>query len=357
MATPVRREFLTTNNQQGTNDVEAADWSNKEKDRLLVSHRSVGSPSNGAQKVEQEPEVSKTMAAIAILIWGINNIAVTLVNKAAFASVDFKYPYVLSTVHIAMNLIGSQIYFSTVRSAKPKQIDSSYRGRIIAFSAIFTLNIAIGNMSLRWVSVNFNQVMRALIPAIVMVISMIFYGKTYSTQRKWAVVPIIIGVALAFLGDISTSMIGALYTMACIFMAALKAVASGELLTGDLKLHPIDLLSKMCPFALIMCLFIAILQGEVYELMSRWEEIVVSSAPLVVLISGFLSFGLNVSSFTANKYTSPLTLCIAANVKQVLLVLFGTMIFQDQVPFVNGLGIVIVLAASFRYGLIALSEK
>lgn len=47
---------------------------------------------------------------------------------------------------------------------------------------------------------NFNQVFRALVPAIVMIISMFYYGKSYSHQRKLAVIPIIIGVALTFYG-------------------------------------------------------------------------------------------------------------------------------------------------------------
>ena len=320
----------------------------KEREKLLPS------PFKDAT---EETSTNKVMAAFVILIWGLNNMLVTLVNKAAFAKVDFKFPYTLSAIHIACNIVGAQIYFWCVRSAKPKHLDHSYRKSIALFSTIFTLNIAIGNMSLRWVTVNFNQICRALIPALVMGISIMYYGKTFSASRKWAVVPICIGVGLAFYGDVSTSFLGAVYTFLCVFMGALKAVASGELLTGDLKLHPIDLLTKMCPLALFQCLFLALVQGELWDIMNRWDDIASSPAPKVVLLSGFLSFFLNVSSFTANKYTSPLTLSIAAGVKQVLLVLCGTLYFQDEVPFINGIGILIVLAGSFRYAIISTNEK
>ena len=54
------------------------------------------------------------------------------------------------------------------------------------------------------------------------------------------------------------------------------------------------------------------------------------------------------SSFIANKVTSPLTLSISANVKQVLLVLFGTLYFGDTVTLINGVGILVVIIGSFR---------
>jgi len=40
-----------------------------------------------------------------------SNIMVTMLNKAAFATVDFRYPYALSTIHMACNLVGAQMYF------------------------------------------------------------------------------------------------------------------------------------------------------------------------------------------------------------------------------------------------------
>jgi hypothetical protein len=152
---------------------------------------------------------------------------------------------------------------------------------------------------------------------IVLGVSLIYYKKTFSSSRKWAVVPIVLGVALAFYGDMSFTPVGAFYTLLCVFLAALKAVVGGELLTGELKLHEIDLLSKMCPIALIQIATVSVLSGEVSEIILHWKELVNSSAPQVLLLSGVLSFALNVSSFIANKATSALTLCIAANVKQV----------------------------------------
>ena len=247
-----------------------------------------------------------------------SNVLVTILNKAAFAKVDFKYPYALSAIHMACNIIGSQLYFLLSRTVKPKQVEGFNRRNIILFSIIFSLNIAMGNTSLRWVSVNFNQVCRALVPVIVMGISMVYYKKIYSSARQWAVVPIVAGVALAFYGDMSFTNIGAFYTFLCVVLAALKAIVGGELLTGDLKLHEIDLLSKVCPLALLQIGAISLLTGEVTEICGRWRELSVGAAPQVVLLSGLLSFSLNVSNFIANKVTSPLTLCIAANVKQVM---------------------------------------
>ena len=42
---------------------------------------------------------------------------------------------------------------------------------------------------------------------------------------------------------------------------------------------------------------------------------------------------------------------------QVLLVLFGTIYFGDPVGLVNGLGILVVVIGSFKYGLVTIQEK
>ncbi|GKY97763.1 hypothetical protein MPSEU_000734500 [Mayamaea pseudoterrestris] len=306
-----------------------------------------------------------------LVIWTLNNIGVTLLNKAAFAKVDFRYPYFLSAIHMACNSLGSIIVLHSSRKSDSwvtrllgtvnrSSLDASGRRLIMMFSVVFSLNIAIGNVSLRYVSVNFNQVMRSLVPALTIAMGLAM-GKKFSAKRLLSVVPIIVGVAMACMGDMSYTWLGFFYTMACIVLAALKVVASGEMLTGNLKLHPVDLLAHMAPLALIQCLVMALLTGEIQAIAKRWPtELSPFADPypmFVVWLSGAFSFSLNICSLQSNKLTSPLTLCIAANVKQVLMIIISTIIFGTEVALLNGVGIAVVLAGSARYSWISVNEK
>mmetsp|Transcript_10469 Transcript_10469/g.24870 ORF Transcript_10469/g.24870 Transcript_10469/m.24870 type:complete len:363 (-) Transcript_10469:115-1203(-) len=308
-----------------------------------------------------------------LCVWTVNNVSVTLLNKICFSMVDFQYPYFLSFVHMACNSLGSQYVFWRIKQDDKfgtesaiqkwlgylvrKDLDKKGTMHIRLFSIVFSLNIAIGNVSLRHVSVNFNQVMRSLVPVVTILMGIIV-GRKFTWRRILSVGPIVVGVAMACYGDMSFSKIGFLYTIICVVIAAVKVTAAGEMLTGPLKLHPVDLLCHLAPLAMIQCISISFATGEVHSILQRPELYLTDIRPMaVVLLSGIFSFSLNITSLMANKLTSPLTLTIAGNVKQVLMIVLSTIMFSTTITPMNGIGIIVVLIGSTIYSVISIQER
>ena len=321
----------------------------------------------------------------------------TLINKACFAVVSFPYPYTLTAIHMAVcaacchyifysirrsnsnsknhpwvQLLGEQLLQQQQQSAAPVDPHNTTRHRrdrhvlwMGALSVIFTLNIALGNVSLQHVSVNFNQVLRSLVPVVTVGLTRYALRQPISATRQRAVWPVVAGVAWACAGDrYAVSLPGMVYTLLSVVLASIKVVASTELLTGkSRKLHPVVLLQLLAPWALGQCLVLAVMTGEWALIRERWNRELDPLAtgdwvPVsVLLFSGLLAFGLNISALQAYKLTSALTCCIAAAVKQVLMIVLGTIIFRTPVSPMNGMGIVVVLVASVYYSYVSIREQ
>eukprot|EP00752_Nemacystus_decipiens_P009258 g8271.t1 len=301
--------------------------------------------------------VSARTQALWLFAWLVNNIGITMLNKYAFSKADFNYPLVTSAFHMLCNWLGTMVYF-WVSGTNQQPVPRQHWVALIAFSVVFSLNISVGNISSSMVPVAFNQVMRSLVPVIVMVIGTQMFGKSFSRARKLAVVPIMVGVMMACYGDMGTfGVAGVLVTVFMAVMSGMKNVLSGEMLTGDIKMPPLQLLSRMAPLALVQMAVSAFAFGETADLASHWDDLKGGSVLYVVLATGIGSFSLNLCSLQANKVTSPLTLSIMANVKQVLIIAFGTIYFKDPTSTLNKIGFVVVVAASTHYSLLSVKER
>lgn len=111
---------------------------------------------------------------------------------------------------------------------------------LVAFSFLFTINIAVSNLSLAMVSVPFHQIMRSTCPVVTILIYRIAYGRTYSTQTYITMIPLIFGVALSTAGDYYFTVIGFSMTLLGVVLASVKTVATNRLMTGSLKLSALE---------------------------------------------------------------------------------------------------------------------
>ena len=73
--------------------------------------------------------------------------------------------------------------------------------------------------------------------------------------------------------------------------------------------------------------------------------------------SSVAAFFLTVVSFTANGKTSALTMTVAANVKQVLVIGLSIVVFAVPVTLLNATGVLITLAGGALYTFAELQER
>lgn len=76
-----------------------------------------------------------------------------------------------------------------------------------------------------------------------------------------------------------------------------------------------------------------------------------------LLLNGVLAFMLNVVSFEANRRVGAVGMSVAANVKQVLAVLFSVTLFNLSISSMNALGIALTILGGAWYAHVEIQEK
>ena len=197
-------EPFALNGRSSPNDVESAhDYSSAPMARPLsrngaparpfyqpAPHETIGPPSALSRRLDSAPAW--------ITYYFFANLALTLYNK--FVLVSFPYAWSLTAVHTLCGAIGARALLS--RGAfVPARLGRAENLTLIAFSSLYTINIAVSNLSLNLVTVPFHQVVRAMTPLFTIAISAAFLGKRYERKTWLALVPVIMGVGFATYGD------------------------------------------------------------------------------------------------------------------------------------------------------------
>jgi len=313
-----------------------------------------------------------------LVLYFFFNLSLTLYNKSVL--IRFPFPYTLTALHALCSATGSYIaknrgYFT------PANVSPRQNVMLIAFSVLYTINIAVSNQSLQMVTIPFHQVVRSTTPFFTLVLSVVILRARFSSEKFISLVPIVGGVALATYGDYSFTTAGLLLTLLGTVLAALKTISTNFLQSaappqqkGSLasslpvdngssgfrltaKLHPLDLLIRMSPLAFIQCVFYAHLTGELDRVRHFSSTHMTKPRLLALAVNGMIAFGLNVVSFTANKKYGALTMTVAANVKQVLTILLAVMIFNLSLTPFNASGIALTILGGAWYGFIDYKEK
>ncbi|ORX90426.1 TPT-domain-containing protein [Basidiobolus meristosporus CBS 931.73] len=291
-----------------------------------------------------------------LIMYFFFNLGLTLYNKAVMQLFDFGFPWTLTGIHTLCGAIGSYLLY-LFGVFKPRKLGERENTIMLAFSVLYTLNIAISNVSLHLVTVPFHQVVRAMTPLFTIILSVACLKASYSKMTYISLLPVIFGVGFATFGDYYFTAMGFFLTVLGTVLAAVKTVVTNKVQTSGLKLHPLDLLYRMSPLAFMQTVMYAYMTGEL-EAVAVFARTEMSWTLVIALVvNGVIAFFLNVVSFTANKKTSALTMTVAGNVKQVLSIVLAVTIFNLDISAMNGIGIALTLLGGVWYTYIEYKEK
>ncbi|KAJ1946997.1 hypothetical protein GGF37_000774 [Kickxella alabastrina] len=296
---------------------------------------------------------------LTIIIYLLVSLTLTLHSKVILQWYNFGYPWLITALHSLSCIIGMHILRITNRYT-PKPLKSpQHRYIILAFSLLYTINIAISNVSLHHVSVPLHQVVRGTVPVFTVVLSKIALKRRYSSQVYASLVPVVVGVGVATYGDYgSTRVLGLVLTLAGTVLAAVKTVVTNGLLVGDLglDLEPLDLLYHLSPLALAQTTLWGLFSGELGAAL-RTEYPSLTGLLVTLAVNGSVAFVLNIVSFTASRGTSALAMTVTGNVKVVLTVVLGCLLFGVSLSLISVVGVVVTLTGGIAYSAVRLRES
>lgn len=166
------------------------------------------------------------------------------------------------------------------------------------------------------------------------------------------------GVGMVTYGDYCYTVLGFSLTLLGVVLAALKTVVSNRLMTGNLALPATEILLRMSPLAAAQSLLYAVLTGEHHRFLAFCADGQFTKLRAFGLLSNsIIAFMLNICSFHTNKVAGALTITVCGNLKQVLTVAFGILLFDVQVGFWNGVGMIVALSGAAVYSMVELKRK
>ncbi|UNI23633.1 hypothetical protein JDV02_009440 [Purpureocillium takamizusanense] len=308
------------------------------------------------QNLDHEYSIASTVKFTWLGTYFFFSLLLTLYNKLVLGM--FAFPWLLTCLHASFASMGTYSmlqmgHFKLTRLGRRENL------ALVAFSALFTANIALSNLSLAMVSVPFYQTMRMLCPIFTILIYRVWYGRTYSTLTYLSLIPLIIGAAMTTAGEMTFTDAGFLLTIFGVVLAAIKTVVTNRFMTGSLALPPLEFVMRMSPLAALQAFACAAATGEIGGFRDLIASGDISLPPAIASLTGngFLAFLLNVSSFQTNKLAGALTMTVCGNLKQCLTVLIGIFLFNITVDVLNGAGMAVTMVGAAIYSKAELDNK
>ncbi|KAI1628831.1 triose-phosphate transporter family-domain-containing protein [Exophiala viscosa] len=369
---------LEDDEEAGLNKHERQKYMKRKRQRDGLDARIAGTARGSKDEAkEADKSVLHRLLVNASLIglWYIFSLSISIYNKMMFSSdhIDFPFPLFATSLHMLVQFSLASIVLLIFPHLRPTQPQpSTYRGeshsskrlvtplfyftRLVPTGTTTSLDIGLGNTSLRYITLTFYTMCKSSVLIFVLAFAFIFRLEKLSLKLILIILTMTIGVLMMVAGETSFHALGFALAISASFFSGFRwGLTQILLLRHPATSNPFATLFFLSPIMFVTLMTIACISETPAAVVTGIEMLISSQgllkALLLLFIPGCLAFCMIASEFTLLQRTSVVTLSICGIFKEVVTISAAGIVFHDELSMVNisGLLVTICSIASYNY--------
>lgn len=256
-------------------------------------------------------------------------------------------PMLLGYCQVFMTVVcGSiQLVLFTRLERKNQSLPDGYFLNMIIIGFLTSGVILCGLFALSYVAVSFAETVKSSAPIVTVVISWLILGERTPLRVNLSLLPVMAGLALCSLHELSFSTLGFLTAMGTNICECLQSVYVKKMITSKSYTYRTAEL-QLVPGLVSMLLQLPVLQSSVGLSVAR--QMSLQSLSLLAL-AGLFYYCQTATAYVLMEYISPVTYSVANTTKRALLIWLSVLLFHNQVTVFSGLGTAVVILGVLGY--------
>ncbi|KAG6534608.1 phosphoenolpyruvate/phosphate translocator 2, chloroplastic-like [Zingiber officinale] len=282
-------------------------------------------------------------------LWYLFNIYFNIYDKQVLKV--YPFPMTITAFHFGIGTVFILLMWLTNIYEKPK-ISSKQIVAILPLAIVHTLANVFTNMSLGMVAVSFTHTIKASEPFFTVILSALFLGEFPSFLVLISLVPIVGGVALASLTEVSFNWAGFWSAMASNLTNQSRNVLSKKIMTkSEESLDDINLFSitTIMSFLLLAPVTILIEGIKFTPAYMHFAGLNIREVFVRSFLAGVCFHAYQQAAYMILSRVSPITHSVGNCVKRVVVIISAVIFFRTPVSPINSIGTGVALVGVFLY--------
>ncbi|KAL8692708.1 MAG: hypothetical protein Q9218_002329 [Villophora microphyllina] len=322
-----------------------------------------------------------------IASWYLFSVSISVYNRWMFGkkTLNFHFPLFTTCMHMAVQfLLASAVLYFVPRfrpradsitnpgnrpsplhreqsHGKPLMTRWFYLTRIGPCGTATGLDIGLGNMSFRFVTLTFFTMCKSSALAFILIFAFIFHLEQPSWKLVLIIATMTVGVIMMVAGETEFSPLGFCLIISASFFSGFRwALTQLLLLRNPATGNPFSSIFFLAP---IMFLVLAIIAIPVEGFPALGEGLQIITAEhgtffgiFILLFPGVLAFCMTSSEFALLQRTSVVTLSICGIFKEVVTITTANLVFHDPLTPINVSGLIVTIGSIATYNYIKITK-